>query len=179
MASKLASPAIAPNSSDATARLRISRRAGPQRALSGKVGAGFDPCARAADFYRAEAGSTSARSFSSWARPQTRMGCAHLLNRYRGAKLSARARGRQAALGRTLGAVQVETPDPAWTCWSTAGCCTKRLPAASGRATAFYQVGGAYGFRDQLQDVMASVHRAPGRRARAAPACRRASVSRG
>ena len=54
-----------------------------------------------------------------------------------------------------LDRVQVETPDPQvnlilnhWLLYQTIVC---RLYARS----AFYQAGGAYGFRDQLQDVMA------------------------
>jgi cyclic beta-1,2-glucan synthetase len=122
--------------------------------LSGKVGAGLDPCGvlqttidlRAAG--RAEVvlflGETAtveeARS---------------LIARYRTVDLDATLRTVTEHWEDVLGAVQVTTPDRAmnvllnrWLLYQTLAC---RVWARA----AFYQAGGAYGFRDQLQDVMA------------------------
>ncbi|MBN2078600.1 MAG: cyclic beta 1-2 glucan synthetase [Spirochaetes bacterium] len=88
---------------------------------------------------------------------------ASLVRRFRGASA---ARGSLEAVWdywkHTLGAVQVETPDRSlnvlangWLIYQVLAC---RMRARSG----YYQSGGAYGFRDQLQDIMALIHTEPG-----------------
>jgi len=64
---------------------------------------------------------------------------------------------------RLLGTVQVETPDPAFDVmvnrWYLYQSIASRILARAG----FYQAGGAIGFRDQLQDVLALLHCDPDR----------------
>ena len=78
-----------------------------------------------------------------------------MITRYRAADLDAVLRDGDARWDDVLGTVQVKTPDRAmdillnrWLLYQTLAC---RVWARAG----FYQASGAYGFRDQLQDVMA------------------------
>lgn len=129
--------------------------------LSNKTGAALDPCGAILVPFELADGQEREIIF--------RLGAGRdaedadgLVHRFRGSEA---ARGALETVwkhwNRTLGAVQVETPDLAvnimangWLIYQTLAC---RLWARSG----FYQSGGAFGFRDQLQDVMSLIHTQP------------------
>jgi len=129
--------------------------------LSGRTGAGLDPCAAIQTKIDLAAGQEREIVFVFGAAKNTDE-AQHFIQRFGG---PAGARQALEAVweywNHTLGAVQVETPDPAldvmangWLVYQTLSC---RLWGRSG----YYQSGGAYGFRDQLQDTMALIHATP------------------
>ncbi|HEY2558452.1 MAG TPA: hypothetical protein VGI48_01945 [Caldimonas sp.] len=129
------------------------------RGWSGRIGAALDPCAalrvpvtlapgdRCEVVFRlAAAGSESeARSLAAASA------------RRAAATLSAA----RAEWSKTLGAVQVRTPDAGLNALANGWLLYQVIASRLWGRTAFYQSSGAYGFRDQLQDVMALVHSRP------------------
>jgi cellobiose phosphorylase len=129
--------------------------------LSGRVGAALDPCGAIQVAFDLNDGEEREIVFTLGS-GQNADDAAGLARRFRD---SAAARRALEAVwhywDHTLGAVQVETPDRSvdllvngWLLYQTLAC---RLWGRSG----YYQSGGAFGFRDQLQDTMALIHAEP------------------
>lgn len=129
--------------------------------LSGKVGAGLDPCAAIQVPFELIDGEEKEIVFTlgvgknaTEARKLAQFFC------------NTEAAGEALKTVRSywndkLNTVQVRTPDPSlntlangWLLYQTLAC---RIWARTG----YYQSGGAFGFRDQLQDVMALIHADP------------------
>jgi cyclic beta-1,2-glucan synthetase len=133
---------------------------GTQR-LSNRVGGGLDPCGAMQTNITLRAGESTELTFLLGEEASSAAAVA-LMERYRSLDLDAALKGVTDFWDQTLGAIQVKTPDRSmdilvngWLLYQTLGC---RVWAR----TAFYQSSGAYGFRDQLQDVMALVVSRPG-----------------
>ncbi|HEU5318837.1 MAG TPA: glucoamylase family protein, partial [Chloroflexota bacterium] len=141
---------------------RIERPAAlTAQSLSGRVGAGLDPCAALQVAVELEPGETTEVSFVLGQAADA----AQARRLARALRDPAQVDAAVTATGEwwdeLLGTVQVETPDAAvnfllnrWLPYQTLSC---RIWGRS----AFYQSGGAFGFRDQLQDGMALVYARP------------------
>jgi cyclic beta-1,2-glucan synthetase len=129
--------------------------------LSGRVGVALDPCAAIQVVFDLAGGQEREIVFRLGV-GQDGDDARNLIERYRGSPAARRSlEGVWQHWQQALGAVHVETPDPSlnmlangWLLYQTLAC---RLWAR----TATYQSGGAFGFRDQLQDVMALIHAKP------------------
>lgn len=125
-----------------------------QPTLSGRLGAGFDPClAQMKAVVLAPGESIEVLHLLGQCTDAATVGA--LVRRLRSSDPLKMLAEVQKYWTETLGALQIETPDRAmdimvngWLPYQTLAC---RIEARA----AFYQASGAYGFRDQLQDNMA------------------------
>jgi cyclic beta-1,2-glucan synthetase len=124
------------------------------RPLSGKTGAALDPCAALQTFVELRPGArVEIPIFLGQAESKDK--ALELLARYRTANIDNALVEVKRQWDDIVGTVQVSTPDPGmdlllnrWLLYQTLSC---RVWARA----AFYQLSGAFGFRDQLQDVLA------------------------
>ena len=124
--------------------------------LKSRVGAGLDPCAALTAAVEIEPGGRVEIVFLL-GQGKDRAEAGELILRHRAAGTAAAFAQVKQSWEQVLGKTQVKTPDREldlllnrWLLYQTLSC---RIWARAG----FYQAGGAFGFRDQLQDGMALV----------------------
>jgi len=129
--------------------------------LTGDIGAGLDPCAALQVMVEMDPGQSAEVTFLLGQADDEEKARA-LVNRFRDpANVEAAFQETRLWWDQLLSTIEVETPELStnfllnrWLLYQTLSC---RIWGRS----ALYQSSGAYGFRDQLQDVMALVHAAP------------------
>jgi cellobiose phosphorylase len=133
-----------------------------QAELTGKVGAALDPCAAIRVPFELADGQQREIIFKLGAgRSDDEIRA--LMLRFKGGVAAHEALAKVTDYWtHALGAIQVETPDHAFDMQVNGWLIYQILACRLWGRTAFYQSSGAFGFRDQLQDVMALVHAEPG-----------------
>lgn len=129
--------------------------------LSGKTGACMDPCAAVRVPVELDNDQEHVINFRLGAGKDMREAI-ELIKRFQGRQTAVQVLDKVKAFWKkALSAMEVETPDPSinilvngWLEYQVLAC---RLWGRSG----FYQSGGAFGFRDQLQDVLALMYAQP------------------
>ena len=130
--------------------------------LSGRVGASLDPClAMQAPI---EIGSGQERQVVfTFGSGRDLADARTLVQRFRGTGPARTAlESVWSYWSRTLGAVNVQTPDVSLNFLANGWLLYQVLASRMFGRSGFYQSGGAFGFRDQLQDAMSLVHAEPG-----------------
>ncbi|GLZ89144.1 cyclic beta 1-2 glucan synthetase [Metapseudomonas resinovorans] len=132
-----------------------------QGQLLGHCGGGLDPCAALQAGIDLAPGASRELVFCLGAEQDTGAAVGLLRNALSRGAAQAALQSVREHWRETLGQVRVETAEPAVDLvlngWLLYQVIASRFLARSG----YYQSGGAYGFRDQLQDSMAMLHTAP------------------
>ena len=129
--------------------------------LSGRNGVGLDPCAVIQVPFTLAAGEERVITFRLGV-GKSKDECRELAMRFKGLEAT------QESLSRVwrqwdhlLGSAYVETPDTSFNVMANGWLLYQAIVCRMWGRGAIYQSGGAFGFRDQLQDAMALVHTAP------------------
>ena len=124
--------------------------------LSGRSGAALDPCCALQTTVDIPAGGQATVVFvfgDAGSHEEAR----ELVQRYRTKDLDGQLKAVVDRWDRILGTVQVTTPDRGMNLMLNHWLLYQTLASRLWARTAFYQASGAFGFRDQLQDVMSLV----------------------
>ena len=129
--------------------------------LSGRCGADLDPCAVLQRSLQLE-GDSSAQYWVLLGEAETVSEARQLIARYStAAAIDATLSQVETFWQETLGAVQIDTPSVAMNFMVNGWLPYQNLCCRLWGRSAYYQSGGAYGFRDQLQDSAALVYHDP------------------
>lgn len=129
--------------------------------LSGRFGAGFDPCAASQRTFHLESGETTDIYFMI-GEADSAESAKKIVQKYQSASaVESSFEEARDFWKQKLNRIQITTPNPeldiifnGWLQYQNIAC---RMWARSG----FYQSGGAFGFRDQLQDATAALYADP------------------
>jgi N,N'-diacetylchitobiose phosphorylase len=129
--------------------------------LDGRTGAGLDPCAAFATSFAIPAGGSVEIAFLL-GEAESEERARSLAREYGNLPATHESLDQVRSFWRdTLGAVQIETPSPALDLMVNGWLAYQNLACRVWGRSAYYQSGGAFGFRDQLQDSAALLYLDP------------------
>ncbi len=129
--------------------------------LSGTIGAGLDPCAALSTDIEIQPDETCEIVFLLGEEDSLENARASVSRFSQTRIVEEEFRRVQEFWDKTLGAIQVKTPDESLNLMMNRWLVYQTLACRFWARTAFYQSSGAFGFRDQLQDAMALIYTRP------------------
>jgi cyclic beta-1,2-glucan synthetase len=132
-----------------------------RQGLSGRKGIGLDPCAAIQSLVEI-APFSDAEFVVLLGQSDNEISARTLVKKYKNLDQIEKAyKAMNLFWSAQLGRIQVKTPDPSFDIMMNSWLLYQTLVCRMWARSAFYQSGGAYGFRDQLQDSMALIYSSP------------------
>lgn len=129
--------------------------------LSGKTGAGLDSCAAIQITLDLEHGTEREITFRTGAGKDIH-DVARIVKKFKGSATAKQSLSNvKEQWEKRTGAITIETPDPPLNLLSNGWLLYQVMSCRLWGRTGFYQSGGAFGFRDQLQDTLSLLHVQP------------------